>query len=484
MSISQPVATGLTGATRPLASAAALALVTIMAGCATLPPPAARPVMAAASAYPAAKSLTAAVGEWPSDQWWQVYNDPQLTALIEEGLAHAPDMSIAADRFARAKADSNEAKGRQAPSLDASGQLGGTKQTYNYIFPAFAVPRGVKNYSQAYLDLSWNIDFWGRTRAAIRTARLDAAAAAAEAADTRLVLSTGIASAYADLARLNAELDSAEDAVDVRERTADLMRGRFAKGLEDNGAVERAESGLSSAQADVAELTENINLTRTRIAVLIGAGPDRGLAIRRPTIPAVRSFGLPANLPLHLVGRRPDIIVAREHARAAASRIGEAKAAFYPDINLSAQIGLEALGIGNLVKSGSDYGTAGPAVSLPIFDGGQLAGRYRAAEADYRIAVAQYDSALSEALREVADAATSERALATRLDRSRSAERSATAGWKTAENRYKGGLATYLDVLTAEYSLIASRRAVAALESRAFALDISLTRALGGGFQS
>ena len=98
--------------------------------------------------------------------------------------------------------------------------------------------------------------------------------------------------------------------------------------------------------------------------------------------------------------------------------------------------------------------------------------------------MAQDDSALSEALREVADAATSERALATRLDRSRSAERSATAGWKTAENRYKGGLATYLDVLTAEDSLIASRRAVAALESRAFALDISLTRALGGGFQS
>jgi outer membrane protein TolC len=178
------------------------------------------------------------------------------------------------------------------------------------------------------------------------------------------------------------------------------------------------------------------------------------------------------------------VIAARDRAQAAASRIRSAKAAFYPDINLSASVGLQALGVGNLVRSGADYGSAGPAVSLPIFSGGELAGQYRAAEADYRIAVAHYDGALSEALREVADAATSERALATRLERTREAERSAEAAWQVAGNRYRGGLATYLDVLTAEDSLITARRAVAALETRAFALDISLTRALGGGFQS
>jgi NodT family efflux transporter outer membrane factor (OMF) lipoprotein len=455
-----------------------------MAGCATLPAPGARPTVAAASAYATQKSFTAPPAPWPSDRWWRNYKDPQLTALIEEGLANAPDMRVAADRFARAKALARETESGELPHLSANGQVGGTKQSYRYIFPAFATPRGWKDYSQATLDLSWDVDFWGRTRAAARAARQDAAAAAAEAADTRLVLSTGIASAYADLARLHAELDAARDAVEVRRRTAALIGGRYAKGLENDGAVERARSGQDSAEADVAELGEEIDLTRSQIAVLIGAGPDRGLAITRPAPGAIRAFGLPANLPLELVGRRPDVIAARDRALAAASRIKASKAAFYPDINLSAQVGLQALGVGNLVRPGADYGTAGPAVSLPILDGGSLAGQYRAAEADYRIAVAQYDGALDEALREVADAAVSERALATRLERTREAERSAEAAWRVAGNRYRGGLATYLDVLTAEDALITARRAVAALETRAFALDISLTRALGGGFQS
>jgi len=465
-------------------SAAALAAAGAMAGCATLPPPGARPLAAGANSYATQKSFTAPPAPWPSDQWWREYKDAQLTALIEEGLANAPDMRVAADRFARARAVAGEAASGERPQLTANGQVGGTKQSYRYIFPSFAVPRGWKDYSQATLDLSWDVDFWGKTRAAARAARQDAAAAAAEAADTRLVLSTGIASAYADLARLYAELDAAKDAVEVRRQTFELIRGRFVKGLENNGAVERAQSGRDSTEADVAELGEEIDLTRSRIAVLIGAGPDRGLSIARPAPGAIRAFGLPANLPLELVARRPDVIAARDRAQAAASRIRSAKAAFYPDINLSASVGLQALGVGNLVRSGADYGSAGPAVSLPIFNGGELAGQYRAAEADYRIAVAQYDGALSEALREVADAATSERALATRLERTREAERSAEAAWQVAGNRYRGGLATYLDVLTAEDSLITARRAVAALETRAFALDISLTRALGGGFQS
>jgi NodT family efflux transporter outer membrane factor (OMF) lipoprotein len=187
---------------------------------------------------------------------------------------------------------------------------------------------------------------------------------------------------------------------------------------------------------------------------------------------------------LELVGRRPDIIAAKLSAQAAASRIKAASAAFYPNINLSASAGVQALGIGNLVKAGSDFGTAQPTVSLPIFDGGQLRGQYRSAEADYQIAVAQYDGALTQALREVADAAASERALGTRLESARDAERHAEAAWRSANNRYKGGLATYLDVLTAEDALVDAQQALASLETRAFALDISLTRALGGGFRS
>jgi NodT family efflux transporter outer membrane factor (OMF) lipoprotein len=459
-------------------------LAALMAGCASMPKPVRLAAPADVNAYATEKSFKTPLGSWPSDEWWLAYQDPQLTALIEEGLRRAPDMRVALERFARAEAAAAQVSSRELPSLDADGQVGGTKQSYKYVFPSFAVPRGWKDYSQATLDLSWDVDFWGKTRASAAAAHEDAAAAEAEAADTRLVLSTSIASTYADLARLYAELDATEEAVKVRGDTALLIQGRFLRGLENDGAVERAESAQATAEAERASLQEQIELTRHALAALIGAGPDRGLILERPRPLATRAFGLPKNLPLELLGRRPDIIAARRRVEAASSRIKEASAAFYPNINLSVTAGFQALGIGNIVKAGSDFGTAGPAVDLPIFDGGRLRVQYRASEADYQTAVAQYDGALTEALRQVADAATSERALSVRLDRTRSAERSAVAAWRSAKNRYKGGLATYLDVLTAEDALITSRRAVAALETRAFALDISLTRALGGGFQS
>jgi NodT family efflux transporter outer membrane factor (OMF) lipoprotein len=453
-------------------------------GCATLPAPRAQTSPAVAESYATRQSFAAPERTWPSDQWWLDYRDPQLTALIQEGLARAPDMRVAAQRFARAEAVAGQVSSREAPSVTANGEVGGTKQSYNYIFPEAFAPHGWKAYGQTTLDLSWDLDFWGKNRASAVAARKDAASAAAEAADTRLVLSTGIASAYAELERLYAELDAARDAVDVRRRTADLMRGRFAKGLENDSAVERAESGEATAEAQAAKLLEDIDLERDEIAVLIGAGPDRGRVIERPALTTVRAFGLPKTLPLELIGRRPDIIAAKLTAEAAGSRIKAASAAFYPNINLSASAGVQSLGIGNLVKAGSDFGTAQPAVSLPIFDGGKLRGQYRAAEADYGIAVAQYDGAVTEALRQIADVANSERALATRLDSTRDAERHAEAAWRSANNRYRGGLATYLDVLTAEDTLIQSQQAVASLETRALTLDISLTRALGGGFRS
>jgi NodT family efflux transporter outer membrane factor (OMF) lipoprotein len=346
------------------------------------------------------------------------------------------------------------------------------------------VPQGWKDYSQVSLNLTWDLDFFGKNRASAKAAKADAATAAAEAADARLVLSTGIAAAYADLARLYAEFDACADALRVRTETTELIRDRRSRGLDSDGALSRALSGQESAQADLAALNEEIALRRNQIAALLGAGPDRGLEIARPSHLKVGAFGLPPNLPLQLIGRRPDILAARRRAEAAARRVGAARAAFYPDINLTPTIGLQALGIGNLVRSGADFGSVGPAVDLPIFEGGRLRGQLRQTEAAYEAAVAQYDGALAEALREVADAAVSERALTTRLDRSRAAETYAARAFKSATDRYRGGLATYLDVLTAEDALIVSRRAVAGLETRAFTLDVSLIRALGGGFKS
>lgn len=193
--------------------------------------------------------------------------------------------------------------------------------------------------------------------------------------------------------------------------------------------------------------------------------------------------GVPANAGIDLIGRRPDIVAARLRAEAAAKRIKVAKADFYPNISLSAVVGLQSLGLGQLFNSGSKYGNGGAAFSLPIFDGGRLAGAYRGARANYDEAVARYDSTLITALQETADALSSRQAADARLNEQRQALLAAEEARKIASIRYRGGLSNQLPVLNGDDTVLISRRAVADLEARRISLDIALIRALGGGYR-
>ncbi|NOW45805.1 NodT family efflux transporter outer membrane factor (OMF) lipoprotein [Novosphingobium sp. SG751A] len=442
------------------------------------------PAPKAPQTFAASQSLSAPQGQWPVDGWWRAYGDEQLSALIAEGMEGATDLRVAQARYAAAAATVGDARGALFPRVSGNADGGLAKQSYNYLFPAAFAPKGWRETGQASLNLNWEIDFWGKNRAALRAAKADRSAAEAEAAAARLAVSTGIATAYADLAAAYAEQDAAQEAAKIRAQTLSLIEQRRDQGLENEGAVARARANLASAQGDLAAIDEQIALGRHRLAALVGAGPDRGLSIARPAVSKLASPGLPENIPAQLLGRRPDMVAARAHAEAAGERIKVARAAFYPNINLSALIGLQSLGLSNLVKSGSEYGSVGPAVTLPIFDGGRLVARKRGAQADYAVAVAQYDGTLVHALQEIADAATSRQELTRRLSSAEAAQAAAQSAWDVANNRYRGGLATVLDVLVAEDSLIAARRATAALKTRAFALDVALVRALGGGFQA
>jgi NodT family efflux transporter outer membrane factor (OMF) lipoprotein len=197
-----------------------------------------------------------------------------------------------------------------------------------------------------------------------------------------------------------------------------------------------------------------------------------------------RTFTLPSTLSVNLIGRRPDLIAARLRADAAAKRIHVTRAQFYPNVNLSAFIGVQSLGLDMLKESGSDVGSAGPAFTLPIFNGGRLRGQLRGAEAEYAEAVANYDRALVQALQEVADAAVSQRALGPQIGHIDAAVDAARESWRVQSNRYEGGLASYLDVLSAEDYLLTNLRTQTDLRSRSMTLDVALNRALGGGYQA
>ncbi|MDX3883731.1 MAG: efflux transporter outer membrane subunit [Sphingomonas sp.] len=454
----------------------------LLAACAPVPDLGAAPRPLAAGSITATQSFAAGETAWPQAGWWQAYGDAQLSALIDEGLKGAPDLAAAAARLRKADALAQQAGAALLPSLDASASGGWAKQSYNNGIPPAFVPRDWQDNGRAALDLGLDLDLWGRNRAALRAATSDAAAARIELEEARLVLSTNIAAAYADLARLFAERDVQQSALRVRSETLALVANRVATGLDTQAELKQAEAAVPAARADVAATDEAIALTRNRLAALIGAGPDRGLAIERPATPALGGRGLPPGVTTDLIGRRPDVAAARARVEAAAARIKVARADFYPAINLSAMIGLQSLGIDNLVKSGSSIGSVGPAISLPIFHGGELAGRYKGARADYDQAVASYDGSVVEAYHQVADAVTSQRSLAVRLDETRRALASSEQAYAVARQRYEGGLSTFLDVLSAEDAVLLNRRIVADLEARAFTLDVALVRALGGGF--
>lgn len=439
--------------------------------------------MRAPDSVAAAQSLAgAATTNWPGDGWWTSYGDPQLAALIAEGLRNSPDAAAAAARFRKAAGYAQQAGAALLPRLDVQAKASEDKQSYNQGFPKEFVPKGWLDNGRVALDASFDIDLWGKNRAALAAATSDEKAAQIDYSQAALMLTTGIANAYADLARLYAERDIQQGALDIRTATRKLVNDRVNSGLDTRGELRQSESGLSAARVDLAAADEAIALRRNQIAALIGAGPDRGLAITRPALATFAARGVPAGVTTDLIGRRPDIASARARTEAAASRIKVARADFFPAISLSALVGVQSLGLSNLLKSDSSFGSAGPAVSLPIFHGGALRGQYRGARASYDEAVANYDKTVLDAYREVADAVTSQRMLGARLTDARAALAASEEAYAIARKRYEGGLSTYLDVLTAEERLLQTRQMAAELETRAFTLDVALVRALGGGF--
>jgi len=463
---------------------AAAACAVILAGCAAQPAAEKRPEIKAIGAYETHTSLAAPTGSWPTDAWWTSYGDSQLNQLVAEALSGSPSIAVADARLRRASAAVQVQHSALLPQIAGSASASEQKQSYNYLSPPSFTPQGWNDYGRASLDFSWELDFWGKNRAALAAATSEANAARADAAQARLTLSTAVASAYTELAHEYAVLETARSALVIRTKTAELFRSRFENGLETLGSVRQVEARRAAAEADVLSIEEQIGLQKNRIAALLGAGPDRGLAITRPVMEVNRAFALPSELAANLLGRRPDIVAARLRAEVSAQRIKQAHASFYPNINLAAFVGVQSLGLNMLSQNGSSIGSVGPAVSLPIFTAGRLRGQLRGAEADHAEAVASYERAVVQALQEVADAAVSQRALGPQISRTDDAVNAAREAWRIQNNRYEGGLATYLEVLNAEDYLLTNLRVQADLRSRTLSLDVALIRALGGGYSN
>jgi len=455
----------------------------LMAGCAAVPDLGPKPAMRTPDSIAANASLKPlANAAWPGEAWWTDYGDPQLEALIAEGLSGSPDVAAAEARLRRAAGLAQQAGAARLPGLDATGQVTVDKQSYNNGFPREFLPQGWLDGGRLAANLNFDLDLWGKNRAALAAAVGERRAAELDARQARLLVAGGIATAYFDLARLHAERDVRDAELTVREASRKLLADRFDHGMENRGSVAQAEAQEAQSRGAVRAIDQAIALRRNQLAELVGAGPDRGLEISRPALVAA-DHGVPLDVTTSLIGRRADVLAARDRAQAAADRIKVARADFYPAVSLKALVGLQSLGLENLIEGDSLFGSVGPAVTLPIFRGGQLQGRYRAARAEYDAAVAAYDKLVLGAYREVADAVTARQLLAARLAAAQTGLAAAEEAYDIAQRRYKGGLANYIEVLTVEDRMLEARLTVADLMAAARTADLDLVRAMGGGWR-
>lgn len=431
--------------------------------------------------FETARSLPAAQGRWPAADWVDQFGDAQLKTLIDEAMQGSPTIEQAMARVRQAQAYGETARAGTMPRIDANYSL--TRERYSasaMIPPPFA--GGWQTENKGLLSASFDLDLWGKNRETMKAALSQAQASNADARFVELTLETAIARTYNRLARLFALRDVAAEEVARRERIDTVTAGRIAIGLDTQVERKSALANLANSRAAVTALDGNIATTRYQLAALVGAGPDRGLSIARPALGAGDDVKLPDNLPADLIGRRPDIVAARWRVDAMMHEVKEAKAEFYPDINLSAAIGLDAFGFGRFLTAASRTASAGPAIHLPIFDAGALRAQLKGRYAEFDYAVAAYNQALIGALSEIATQLQDIRSSDAQLVDARLAQQSARGAEQLAVTQYKAGLTNQLTVLNADVVALNADQAVVNLKMSRRDQQIALASALGGGY--
>ena len=457
---------------------AALTLAGLMLAACVLPPKDAPREQALAANK---LGLGTAAAPQPGPAWWKAYHDPQLDRLVDQALANNPTLAQALARVREAQAMADVAHAGLLPSVTYDFQ--DTRQRFSnndIVPPPFA--GGVYWRGQEGLNLNWDLDFWGRQSSLLKQARSQNHAAALDVASARLALAGAVAQAYIDLYRNHALAEVAQRTEQQRKHILDITRSRMQAGLDTNVELRQAEGAVPQAHVELSQAQAAVDVDVHQLAALSGHGAEAYAGIGKPQLDLDAALPLPKALPADLLGRRPDVLAARDRIEAATSGLAAAKAGFYPDVNLAAFAGTSAIGFTNLLKSSSGAYGVGPALHLPIFDAGRLKAGYRGATAEIDDAVASYNQTVLLAVRQTADQLSNIEALKFQLAEQQQALDAAEAAYRLADERYQAGLSSYLTVLNAEDQVLAARRQRVELVSAYAIARISLLLNLGGSF--
>jgi multidrug efflux system outer membrane protein len=416
-------------------------------------------------------------------RWWRIYDDAQLEALVDEALAKNADLTIAAARVDEARAIAREAESGFFPTVDA--RAGATRQQIS-TRSATAAPGMPREFSayRGTLNVSYELDLFGRLRAGARAARAELEASEAAREAVRIALAAEVAKSYFALRALDEQVSLTRESIALREEALVLQRKRRDAGVSSEFEFRQLEAEAAALRAQLPPLERDRDREEAALSVLLGRTPKeifegriarRSASDERPGAPVV-----PSGMPSELLLRRADLVEAERRLAAANAQIAAARAEMFPSISLTAALGSESAALSNLFSSGAGLWSVGLALAQPIFAGGRLEARTEAAQARERQLLAGYQKAIQAAFSETR-AAISAQARARESYDAETARASALAETaRLARLRYENGVASQLDVIDAERGLLAARSArIEALRAHRAAVA-DLFRALGG----
>lgn len=447
--------------------------VIILAGCA-VGPDYVRPNIDVNDEY--AHSLAADRSAWvpatplgqATDQWWQRFNDDQLAHWIQELFEHNQNLAQAEARYRQAQAALGQARAGLFPTLDmgASGQRAGSGQS---------APTNQYNLNAS---VSWELDVWGRVRRSVEANQANLAASQADLAATRLSLASTFAQSYFQAKYVRAAQQLYDQTIAAYERSLAMNQQRLAVGMVSVADVAAAQSQLENARVQRLALDRQWGQLRNAMAVLLGRVPSHFALQADAVFSALPS--VPVGLPVQLLLQRPDVAAAEQRMAAANAQIGVAKAAWLPNLSLSAQGGYRSGSWSDWISVPARFWSLGPALALSIFDGGARTARVNEAMAAYDAQAAAYKQTVLEAVREVEDALVQWHGLHKELTNQQRALDAARVSLQLTRNQYEAGLIDYLSVVQVETNALNAERAMLSLQSELFIAATKLMTALGG----
>ena len=419
-------------------------------------------------------------------QWWTVFNDTTLNNLEQTALRDNPSVKAAAQRLVQALEQAGVSRASQQPSLSVNTSVANSRTSAETSQGLALGGRSIKgnNYTVG-ASMSYELDLLGRVRRLVEASDAQALVAEADRDGVLLMLSSQLATTYWQLRGLDAEIAILKGALDTRRESEELVTARFDAGLSNELDVSRARIEYANAKADLQEVQRQRNLLEHSLATLVGASPSAMLTAANAN-PAVlpQPPAIPVGLPASLLAQRPDLAGSVANLRAANAQIGVAEGAFYPSVTLTGNFGYASENLRKLGEGSSRQFSAGPlALSLPIFDGGRNKANLAIAKARYEEAIANHETKLLTALREVEDALSDVQQRQLQGEAQSASQVAAARGYLVARARYERGVSTYLDVTDAQRSALTADRAAVQINTQRLLAAVSVARALGAGWQ-